>query len=51
MTLEMVDPTGVIVESWHMVGCTPTEMTFHEEMDENPTVGVNFTIDHAVVTH
>jgi hypothetical protein len=50
LTLEMIDPAGTIVEQWHMVGCFPTEVRYHQEMfDTNPIIGVNFSIDRAVL--
>lgn len=50
LTLEMLDPTGVIIEQWHMVGCFPTEVRYHQEMfDTDPIIGVNFSIDRAVL--
>jgi hypothetical protein len=50
MEVEMLDPTGVIVEKWVLSGCMPKEVRYHQEMDEtNPTLGVNFSIDRAVL--
>jgi hypothetical protein len=49
-TVEMIDPTSVVVEKWHMVGCMPTQIQHHQEgWDDDPKIGVTFSIDRAVL--
>lgn len=51
MTLTLRDRTGVL-EQWHLVGCFPTEIRYHQDMvsfnqPDEITCGVSFNIDHA----
>jgi hypothetical protein len=50
MTLTLMDRGGVI-EKWHLVGCIPTEIRYHQDGAWNDptdvTCGVSFHIDHA----
>ena len=49
MTLRMMDPTGITIELWHMVGCLPTEVRYHQEFDDiDPVVGINLSMDRVV---
>jgi len=53
MTLSLRDRTGVL-EQWHLVGCFPTEIRYHQDMvsfnqPDEITCGVSFRIDHARV--
>jgi hypothetical protein len=51
ITIQMLDPTGIVVESWVLHGCMPTELRYHQEMDDmDPIIGVNFSIDNAIST-
>lgn len=55
MTLSLRDRNG-IMEQWHLVGCFPTEIRYHQEMvsfnqPDEITCGVSFRIDHARVNY
>lgn len=48
--VEMIDPTGIVVEKWVLQGCMPTEFRFHQEMDDmDPIIGMNLSIDNAIL--
>ncbi len=48
--VEMIDPTGIVVEKWVLSGCMITETRFHQEMDEmDPIIGLNLSIDRAIL--
>jgi hypothetical protein len=48
--IEMLDPTGIVIEKWVIQGCSLNELRFHQEMDEtNPTIGINLSIDRAIL--
>jgi hypothetical protein len=50
ITVESLDPTGVTIEKWSLVGCMPTELQYHQELDDmDPIIGVNFSIDRAIL--
>ena len=50
ITVEMLDPTGITIEKWTLIGCIPTEIRYHQEMDDvDPILGVNFSIDRAIL--
>ena len=48
MTVEMLDPTGVVVEKWNLIGCLPIGGTI--EIDETEKLGISLSIDHAMLT-
>jgi hypothetical protein len=49
MTLRMMDPTGIAIESWHMMGCLPTEVNYSQEaFDTDPILGINLSMDRVV---
>jgi ADP-heptose:LPS heptosyltransferase len=47
MTVEMLDPTGVVVEKWNLIGCLPIGGTI--EIDETEKLGISLSIDHAIL--
>ena len=50
VTVEMLDPTGIAIEKWTLIGCMPTEIRYHQDMDDiDPVLGVNFSIDRAIL--
>lgn len=50
VTVEMLDPTGVAVEKWTLIGCMPKEVRFHQNFDDvDQVLGINFSIDRAIL--
>ncbi len=48
--VEMLDPTGIVIEKWVLHGCLLTELRYHQEMeDTNPRIGINLSIDRAIL--
>lgn len=49
--LEMLDPTGVVVEKWILVGCFMTDLNFGDlnySQDELATIDVNLRMDRCI---
>jgi hypothetical protein len=50
LTLERLDPLGVMNERWLLHGCFPTEIRYHDgAFEDRQTMGVNFSIDNAIM--
>jgi hypothetical protein len=49
VTVEMLDPTGVAIEKWNLIGCTPMEFRFHENFEGSTIIGVSLSINHATL--
>jgi hypothetical protein len=48
LSLQLLDPTGVVIEDWHLIGAFPTELRLHDDFDTT-MMGMNLSIDHAVL--
>jgi hypothetical protein len=46
VTIQMIDPTGVVVESWHLQGAFPTVVTFNDLSFDHTETELEFTLNY-----
>lgn len=46
VTIQMLDPTGVVVESWYLQGAFPTVVNFNNFFDDEDYAEIEFTLNY-----
>jgi hypothetical protein len=46
VTIQMIDPTGITVESWHLIGSFPSAVMMRNEYDDRIEVELTLHYDH-----